>query len=498
MHLEFGNVDDLVETQQLIAFGYPFGTALKVKEKEYPSISVNVGRITALRRAKGKLERIQLDAQLNQGNSGGPVITTEGKVIAVVHAGVLLTGVNFAIPISHAVDFLRPPGVDFDPPAIEYEHRYDESELTARVITFIKPQREYDVKLILGSDLEPRRTIDAEHVKDDIYRIRAAALIKPDQDAPLQVEITFHDGLIRGVVDDQKLKGVKGIGRLSGIGRIDQQDDGWSITMRDGDEEKMEKFAPKGVVVFVGGEKVPVDFSHVTTMIVYEPPTESNRVPFELVAYEKGQRVASVRGEWSISNVPIASVRPSPRNEPPEGIYRPPTEGPRIGEQTVVYKLPSAYTSVVSGGSGQFLVMHLKQRQQVVVFDILLGKIVHEIPDVSDDVLLAAGREKFILVLPGDKLMQRWSLKTFKRERIAPLPGKGTTYRALMGENGDGPLLLGAEDAKLVDVETMEPLPIEGNIAGAGQKVQIRAAPTEKPSGPFRPATGRWVLRGCG
>lgn len=58
-HLTFGDDTKLVETQQLIAFGYPFGTALKVKEKEYPSISVNVGRITALRRSHGKLERIQ-------------------------------------------------------------------------------------------------------------------------------------------------------------------------------------------------------------------------------------------------------------------------------------------------------------------------------------------------------------------------------------------------------------------------------------------------------
>ena len=97
--LELGLDTELVETQTLIAFGYPFGTALKVKEKEYPSISVNVGRITALRRNKGKLEQIQTDAQVNPGNSGGPVITTDGKVVAIVRSGLLRTGVNFTIPV---------------------------------------------------------------------------------------------------------------------------------------------------------------------------------------------------------------------------------------------------------------------------------------------------------------------------------------------------------------------------------------------------------------
>ncbi|MEX2215860.1 MAG: serine protease, partial [Phycisphaeraceae bacterium] len=86
--LELGDTKNLIETAEIVAFGYPFGTALAVKRREYPSISVNVGRITALRKSEGRLETIQTDAVLNFGNSGGPVIDAEGKVIGVVNAGI--------------------------------------------------------------------------------------------------------------------------------------------------------------------------------------------------------------------------------------------------------------------------------------------------------------------------------------------------------------------------------------------------------------------------
>jgi serine protease Do len=78
----------LTELAEVVAFGYPFGSGLAVSKKEKPAISVNVGRITSLRQKAGELHRIQIDAALNPGNSGGPVLDKEGKVIGVVVGGV--------------------------------------------------------------------------------------------------------------------------------------------------------------------------------------------------------------------------------------------------------------------------------------------------------------------------------------------------------------------------------------------------------------------------
>jgi S1-C subfamily serine protease len=81
--LELGKDERLIETAPVITLGFPFGHAMTVRSEAYPDISVNPGRITALRRDKGRLEAVQFDGQLNPGNSGGPVVDEAGRVIGV-------------------------------------------------------------------------------------------------------------------------------------------------------------------------------------------------------------------------------------------------------------------------------------------------------------------------------------------------------------------------------------------------------------------------------
>jgi len=81
--LELGDSDGLTETMEVMALGYPFGRDLATGRDDFPSVTVSLGHITALRKKRGELEAIQLDASLNPGNSGGPVINAQGRVIGV-------------------------------------------------------------------------------------------------------------------------------------------------------------------------------------------------------------------------------------------------------------------------------------------------------------------------------------------------------------------------------------------------------------------------------
>src|SRR5262249_43711107 len=84
--LSLGDDEKLEEWMEVVAFGFPYGTAIggpggapvgqppAQGRRDYPSVSVNAGSITALRRKEGHLDRIQLDATINPGNSGGPVL----------------------------------------------------------------------------------------------------------------------------------------------------------------------------------------------------------------------------------------------------------------------------------------------------------------------------------------------------------------------------------------------------------------------------------------
>jgi hypothetical protein len=180
--LELGATDKLTETMTVTALGFPFGTALATGD-EYPSVSVNLGRITALRQVRGQLKEIQIDAALNPGNSGGPLLNEQGQVIGVVHASVEgAAGVNFAIPASLIVPLLNAPSVALSPRTIPYAQRAQEQEFLIRLVpvdgiaisTAPAPnEAATEVELILGSTKADSRTFTARRRSKNEYVVRA-------------------------------------------------------------------------------------------------------------------------------------------------------------------------------------------------------------------------------------------------------------------------------------------------------------------------------------
>jgi hypothetical protein len=167
-----------------------------------------------------------------------------------------------------------------------------------------------------------------------------------------------------------------------------------------------------------------------------------------------------------VAEKPPAS-RPVPKGEDGRGTRVPaaaePPAHPLFDGERADVALPSPSVSHVPGGSGRFLVFHCKDARKVVVLDVSRGVIAHEIPDVPEGLLLAAGAQKLILAMPGQKMLQRWSLETFQREKIAPLPGTHAVRVALMGQSSTGPLLLWSDGpADLLDLETLRPVPLAG------------------------------------
>ena len=59
----------------------------------------------------GRLKDIQLNASLNPGNSGGPVVNDQGQVIGNVAAGIPSASLNFAIPVEDLHTLLDKPDV---------------------------------------------------------------------------------------------------------------------------------------------------------------------------------------------------------------------------------------------------------------------------------------------------------------------------------------------------------------------------------------------------
>ena len=99
--LPFGKTTDLVETQEVLIFGFPLGEQLGL------NISVNKSTISSLRKEKGIVDVVQVAGGMTNGNSGGPVTNIKGDVIGVSVAGIKGTQINFAIPSDRTSDFVR-------------------------------------------------------------------------------------------------------------------------------------------------------------------------------------------------------------------------------------------------------------------------------------------------------------------------------------------------------------------------------------------------------
>jgi hypothetical protein len=91
--LQVTSAKDLVETQDVFVFGFPFGSDLG------RNITVSKSSVSSLRKdAGGILHQVQVNGGMHPGNSGGPVVDAEGHVVGVAVSQVRNSQINFAVP----------------------------------------------------------------------------------------------------------------------------------------------------------------------------------------------------------------------------------------------------------------------------------------------------------------------------------------------------------------------------------------------------------------
>lgn len=114
-YVDFGNSDEVIVGEWSIAIGNPFG----LFEAAQPSVTVGV--ISAINRdfrpnpnePRVYVQMIQTDAAINRGNSGGPLVNSEGEVIGVntfIYTGGTsggFVGLSFAIPSNRVQKIIK-------------------------------------------------------------------------------------------------------------------------------------------------------------------------------------------------------------------------------------------------------------------------------------------------------------------------------------------------------------------------------------------------------
>jgi serine protease Do len=110
--IQMGDSDKLEMGQYVVACGNPFGiTQRELDSKWYPTITLGI--VSAVHRNQQTyFDCIQTDAAVNPGNSGGPLVTLDGKLvgingrIATRYMNRVNSGVGYAIPSNQIKNFL--------------------------------------------------------------------------------------------------------------------------------------------------------------------------------------------------------------------------------------------------------------------------------------------------------------------------------------------------------------------------------------------------------
>ncbi|MDX9982296.1 MAG: serine protease, partial [Lentisphaeria bacterium] len=205
--LELGETAKLFETTQLTAFGYPFGKSLAVSKDAYPGVSVNVGKVTSLRRLRdGTLCEIQMDVLVNPGNSGGPVLGPEGKVVGVTVRGIPGSGVNFAIPVDQVSAFLMTPELLVEPvPDVPWNKRYEPVNLQIKAVCLVPLQGKLECRAFLLPSPDPRPMAVTETESGRSWTATAPLLEPPAPDAPVKVAIETADGTFTTTIPNRTI-----------------------------------------------------------------------------------------------------------------------------------------------------------------------------------------------------------------------------------------------------------------------------------------------------
>lgn len=419
--LALGDDSALFETQSVLVFGFPFGKGLAVGKGKFPSISVNKGAVTALRKDGGVNKLIQFDADVNPGNSGGPVCNEDGQVVAVVSSGFDATAVNFGIPAGKVTALLTRPTLDVTYPVVTANNAGQPAMIRVKLVTFQSPLD--DVRVEVGVRVNQGKEKNVRMVKEGadyvgrftpVFRHKAALLI-----------LDLHDDKeIKSIqVSDKRITvGARALS-LSEVETIRRAADGNAVvTLHTGSKLKGRLDGVSAIADRTGkrhdllaARQVDIRSSRPDPQVDYRFVVRSGgKVVAEKIVRRGGRGMLLVHKD--INSQPY-----------------------RDGRKTI--KLPSDITDVVRAKAGELLILELREIDKLAVFDTNMASIVATIP-LPKDAIFAAGLEYIIIVDQKKGNVEQWSLTSYNKERTARFPLVNEIDAASIGYSSQQPMIV--------------------------------------------------------
>lgn len=537
--LPLGKENELFETMSIAVFGFPLGKLLAIDDRELPSITVTTGHITALRRQNGVLKEIQVDAAVNPGNSGGPVVNTKGEVVGMIQTQIEgAAGLNFAIPVTMVRKLMAMPELIFEPGAIDWTRRLQLQSFELRLLPAplalnSKPGAKaanYTIEFQVGNGITWRDASIFPMVPamglapgENLYRV-SATFQEQDYNGKLQFKVVVkQDGktlltttgnlpINRGSVPfDGAIgpppnhsprphfePGQRGTYESEFVLNPDNKhfyqfvSAGWEIGWEEaktiaaqrrheglsghlatltspGEQAIARQFAARveglGMNIWLGGyqEEDAAEPDGGWKWITGEPWTFTSWAEGEPnnAGDEKRLQITSTGGWNDGQDVSVISFLVEYEPPLPPVPVAVPGE-PLIENGKTTINLQERATDVTVGGGGRFLIFLLKKLHKLAVYDVKAGKIAHLIGAPAENVQIAAGRDKLVVLLNDQGLIQRWDLLTGQREATQKLDDETPVDTIALGYASNGPLIVSRRSAlEFFDLQTLKSLQIK-------------------------------------
>ena len=491
--LELARTPNLYETMDLVAFGFPFGKQLTVKKGSNPSISVNVGKLTAIRKENGLVELIQLDASLNPGNSGGPVVDQTGKVVGIVSFGMLASGVNFAIPVEKLWPMIKTPYYTIDASGLLLDP-YVPSTVRLGLISMQADIPDLTAEIwcwCLGSD--DKKVVPLKTLENNQFEGVVSVASDDPKKISLRGRFVLSQGEVSGTTlnEPMKLKGKQVW--LSSIASIRQAENGKtsSILLQDGNSTTVETAELGQVNVNYGevsatiplskvkfakferGKQEPYQFNFVIKskdqIIMQEVIDENKLLAFKVFGQTDATSESESNSDGSIHSLDVDLAT---ANVPKRAKYS--------GTEKLI-PLPNTMKDVCRAAAGRFLLVSMGNLPSLAIIDLDQAQIVKILPLPSQEALVAGTNEHFFVWDPIKNNLNRYSLQSLEIDASAPVPFEGKPLSFCAGEASDGPLAiivsiqkdnLNFNDWVFVDPIKLKSIPYEINGESRADKIK--------------------------
>ncbi|MGH7225190.1 MAG: S1C family serine protease, partial [Gemmataceae bacterium] len=104
---------EVVETMSVIILGFPLGELLATGKRN-PAITVTKGSVSSIRlNDRGDVATVQIAGDITPGNSGGPVVDSQGRLVGIATGTIRNRPIGFAVPATALTKLLQGRLLDY-------------------------------------------------------------------------------------------------------------------------------------------------------------------------------------------------------------------------------------------------------------------------------------------------------------------------------------------------------------------------------------------------